>query len=85
MTVMEPEVITTPDAQTDAGDRDRFTHIIPRGADGRSAEAVIMEARVYAKPIRALCGKMWIPDRDPRKYPVCQTCTEIMFNNIRGQ
>ena len=25
----------------------------------------------------ALCGKVWIPNRDPSRYPVCPTCKEI--------
>ena len=28
-------------------------------------------------PVRALCGKVWVPNRDPAKYPVCQECTKI--------
>ena len=29
------------------------------------------------KPVLALCGKLWIPGRDPQKFPVCPTCKEI--------
>jgi len=25
----------------------------------------------------ALCGKVWIPNRDPQKFPVCPECQEI--------
>jgi hypothetical protein len=25
----------------------------------------------------ALCGKVWVPGRDPNRYPVCPTCKEI--------
>ena len=25
----------------------------------------------------ALCGKVWVPGRDPNKFPVCPTCKEI--------
>ena len=28
-------------------------------------------------PIIALCGKVWVPSRDPQKYPVCPACKEI--------
>jgi hypothetical protein len=27
--------------------------------------------------VRALCGKLWTPGRDPEKFPVCPTCREI--------
>ena len=25
----------------------------------------------------ALCGKVWIPGRDPNRFPVCPVCKEI--------
>jgi Protein of unknown function (DUF3039) len=28
-------------------------------------------------PLVALCGKVWVPSRDPKRYPVCPTCKEI--------
>jgi len=28
-------------------------------------------------PVVALCGKVWIPNRDPEKFPVCPECKEI--------
>jgi hypothetical protein len=24
-----------------------------------------------------LCGKVWVPSRDPSKYPVCPECAKI--------
>jgi hypothetical protein len=32
---------------------------------------------INATPVRALCGKVWVPGRDPQKYPICPTCKEI--------
>jgi hypothetical protein len=32
---------------------------------------------VNGTPVIALCGKVWVPSRDPQKYPVCPTCKEI--------
>ncbi len=54
---------------TEDGDHDRFSHYAPK--------AKIMEAMVTGIPIIALCGKKWIPSRDPEKFPVCPTCKEI--------
>lgn len=51
------------------GDHERFAHYAPRDE--------IMQALVEGIPIVALCGKIWIPHRDPSKYPVCPTCEEI--------
>jgi hypothetical protein len=28
-------------------------------------------------PVIALCGKVWIPGRDPKNFPVCPKCKEI--------
>ena len=25
----------------------------------------------------ALCGKVWVPNRDPGRFPVCPECKEI--------
>ena len=37
----------------------------------------IMESALTGEPVRALCGKVWTPGRDPQKFPVCPTCKEI--------
>ncbi len=54
---------------TDDGDHDRFAHYV------RKADAA--RAAVEGTPVVALCGKVWVPSRDPQKYPVCKTCAEI--------
>jgi hypothetical protein len=56
-------------APTDDGDHERFAHYVRKEK--------ITEAMVTGKPVRALCGKKWVPSRDPEKYPVCPTCKEI--------
>jgi hypothetical protein len=62
--------------RTDDGDHERFAHYI--FVLGRNAEAVVLEARVTGTPVKALCGKRWVPQRDPRRFPVCPTCKEIL-------
>lgn len=57
-------------ADVDAGDHDRFAHYV------RKAE--IVKSAVTGEPVTALCGKKWVPSRDPEKYPVCPTCREIL-------
>jgi len=54
-----------------------LTHIIDRGDDKRSAEAIVLEARVMGTPVTALCGYTWVPARDPEKHPICQKCLEM--------
>jgi hypothetical protein len=54
---------------TDEGDYERFSHYVDK--------TKIIESAVTGKPVRALCGKKWIPNRDPQKFPICPTCKEI--------
>ena len=37
----------------------------------------ILESAVSGKPVIALCGKVWVPGRDPSKFPVCPVCKRI--------
>ena len=57
-------------AETDEGDHDRFAHYV-------TPASAIVEAMVTGTPCVALCGKVWIPNRNPERYPVCPTCAEI--------
>lgn len=64
-----PEVLPArPD--TARGEHDRFAHYC-RKAD-------IVRSAVTGESIVALCGKRWVPTRDPDRYPVCQTCVELL-------
>lgn len=54
---------------TDDGDHERYSHYAPADEVTR---AIVMGASVMA-----LCGKIWVPHRDPNKYKVCPTCKEI--------
>jgi len=37
----------------------------------------MMETFVEGKACVALCGKIWVPTRDGKKFPVCKPCKEI--------
>ena len=37
----------------------------------------IVESAVTGAPVIALCGKVWVPNRDPQKFPVCPDCKKI--------
>jgi hypothetical protein len=60
---------------TDDGDHERFAHIIRKDDQ--------MRAYVLGEPVTALCGKTWVPARDPERYPVCPTCKEVLAS-LRG-
>lgn len=57
------------DYRFDEGDQERFSHYVPREK--------LMQAMVEGTPVRALCGKLWVPSRDPERFPVCPRCKEI--------
>ena len=54
----------------------QVAHIV-KTEPGESAVAKVTEARIYGYPIEALCGEVFVPQRDPKKLPLCQTCKEI--------
>ncbi len=72
-TALTPSAETLEDRRTaeelDDGSHDRFSHYAPKDK--------LTEAMVMGTPVVALCGKVWVPSRDPQKYPVCPTCKEI--------
>lgn len=55
--------------RTDDGDHERFSHYVPKDK--------LTAAMVEGTPVVALCGKVWVPSRDPKRYPVCPECKEI--------
>ncbi|MGO1225589.1 MAG: DUF3039 domain-containing protein [Brachybacterium sp.] len=57
------------DQKTDDGDHDRFAHYVRKDK--------VTQAALGGTPVIALCGKVWVPGRDPQKYPVCPECKEI--------
>lgn len=54
---------------TDNGDHERFSHYVEKEK--------LTEAMVMGTPVRALCGKVWVPSRAPEKFPVCPECKDI--------
>ena len=64
------------------GDHDRMAHIVlegytPKGGDFVSVGPSVVEGMVNRTAVRALCGKEWVPGRDPGRYGLCPTCKEI--------
>ena len=72
-TQLSPGTQTVEDTRTRPqpgdGDHERFSHYV--------AKDKLTEAMVEGTPVVALCGKIWVPSRDPQRYPVCPTCKEI--------
>jgi len=56
--------------ELEPGDHERFAHYVRKEK--------IVESAVSGKPVVALCGKVWVPGRDPNKFPVCPACKAIL-------
>jgi hypothetical protein len=57
------------------GDHERFSHYVRKEK--------ILESALSGEPVVALCGKVWVPGRDPQKFPVCPICKEI-YDGLRA-
>ena len=57
------------------GDHERFAHYVRKEK--------ILESALSGEAVTALCGKKWIPNRDPEKFPICPTCKEI-YEGLRA-
>jgi Protein of unknown function (DUF3039) len=57
------------------GDHERFAHYVRKEK--------ILESALSGEPVVALCGKVWVPGRNPDRFPVCPTCKEI-YDGLRA-
>jgi hypothetical protein len=57
------------------GDGDNVAHYVRKDD--------IVRSNVEGVPVKALCGKEWIPHRVPDGLPVCATCKKVMAS-LRG-
>lgn len=53
----------------DQGDHEKFSHYVKKDR--------IIESAVMGSAVVALCGKVWVPSRDPEKFPVCPDCKAV--------
>lgn len=61
--------------KVEPGDHERFAHYVRKNK--------IMNSAMSGKPVIALCGKVWVPGRDPNKFPVCPRCKDI-YEGLRS-
>ena len=65
------------DIRVDEGDHERFSHYVDKSK--------LTEAYVLGTPVIALCGKVWVPSRDPKKFPVCPECKRLFDMGPEGR
>lgn len=69
-TLINPET-----KNTDTNDNEPLAHY--------AEKAKVTEGYIMGTPVIALCGKVFVPHRDPEKLRVCSRCQEIydgLFN-----
>jgi hypothetical protein len=70
--VLDRQLVEQP---VEPGDHERFAHFVRKEK--------ILESALSGDPVVALCGKVWVPGRDPKKFPVCPVCKEI-YQRLRS-
>jgi len=69
MSNSESDLLEKQEEMVEDGDHERYSHYVKKDK--------IVESAVMGNAVIALCGKVWIPNRSPEKFPVCPSCKEI--------
>lgn len=65
------DIATRPEVRlTDGDESDDHSHI------GRAAD--VNRGYITGEPIEALCGRRFVPHRDPEQFPLCARCAEVL-------
>lgn len=65
--------------QTEAGNKAHIVKLPEHLKDLTTPLAYITEAIVEGTEIEALCGYLWTPSKDPKKFPICDICKDIYW------
>lgn len=55
--------------------------MVPTGEPDQTPQAYVMRARIEGFPITAVCGHVFVPQKDPKPLPVCAPCKEFFQTN----
>jgi hypothetical protein len=55
---------------TDSDENEQFAHY--------AEKASVTEGYIMGTPVIALCGKIFVPSRNPERLRVCPSCKEII-------
>lgn len=68
-TLQDEKILLDGEKKTsEPGDHDLFAHYVEK--DG------LADAIINGTPMIALCGKVWVPHRNPDNFPTCPECIE---------
>lgn len=66
LTELDEDILNDLDESTDDGEGDGLAHYVHQDD--------IIAATFQGKVVFALCGKRWVPNRNPEGLPVCPGC-----------
>ena len=66
----ESDLLERLDVETQGGEEEKFAHY--------AEAASVTEGYVRGTPVIALCGKIFVPSRNPERLRVCPICKEVM-------
>lgn len=72
----ERDTTTLRRTRTSNGEDDGQAHIVMKNDQ--------MKGYLTGEPIKALCGKVWVPTRDYEGLPVCQACADERERLVAG-
>ena len=85
----DAEVVVTPFEDTDDGES-HATHMINPPDNlhiwqpGMEIREVVQIARDSNLEVKALCGYVWVPKRNPEKYDTCEPCLKVAGELMRS-
>lgn len=77
MGFLDTSTDTKAETRVSDGDHERLAHYAQKDK--------VTESYIMGTPIVALCGKVWVPSRDPKKYPICPECKELLESLSQNQ
>ncbi len=72
----DSKTLHQPEVRTSQGDSDEVAHIVMKNDQ--------MRGYVAGEPIKALCGKVWVPTRDYAGLPLCERCSAARDRIVSG-
>ena len=83
MTILQDLTGSVLDEQ-DAPDKGDLAHYVMSPDDNESNHAYVMRARIEGFPVEALCGYVWVPNKQASRLLICAECEEISRNYDPG-
>lgn len=74
---MSAEAVTTTECDTRTDKPAEHSHIVNCPPEWPTTAAWLTEAIAKRLPVTALCGYVWVPGRNPLRFPVCPACVEM--------